>query len=63
MILSASRGPVTLGSEQEMDGAALAIDRTVEIPPLARDLQVRLVHAPTRTHRAFALTEDAEDHR
>ena len=39
--------------EQEVDRLTVPINRTVEVFPLALDLDVRLVHPPTRAHRAL----------
>src|SRR6266704_5249653 len=40
--------------EEEVDGLARLVDGAVEIIPLAFDLDVGFVHAPTHPHRALA---------
>src|SRR6266581_894263 len=39
---------------EEIDGLAGLIKRAIKIAPLALDLDVHLVHAPTDPHRSFA---------
>src|SRR5207237_36480 len=43
--------------EQKVNGLALLIDRTIEIPPLPLDFNIGFVHAPTLPHRTFAAME------
>jgi hypothetical protein len=44
---------IATGGEQKVDGLAFFVDGAVEIRPLAFDLDVRLVHPPTRADRAL----------
>lgn len=59
----ASRGCViSLGTKQEVDRSAVAIDGPVQVLPLAADFDVRLVHPPTRAHRTFASSNRRSEH-
>ena len=49
-------GVVWLGAQQEVNGVAVAVDRPLQLPPLAADLHVGLVHPPTQADWALAPT-------
>src|SRR5215510_3661535 len=48
---------VALLRQEEINGLALLIHRTVEIPPLAVHLDIRLIHAPAEPDLPFAAME------
>src|SRR5256885_8612600 len=48
---------VALLRQEEINGLALLIHRTVEIPPLALHLDIRLIHAPADPDLPFAAME------
>lgn len=52
-----SRRQITMFAEPEVDRVANAVDRTVEIHPLAADLDVGLVHMPLDANSALAAVE------
>src|SRR5476649_2636673 len=43
-------GQISLGSEQKVHGVTESIDSAVQLFPLARDFDVRLVKSPTAVH-------------
>src|SRR6202048_4538446 len=43
---------VTPFAQEKVDGSTLLIDGTIEVDPLAFDLEVSLIHAPRVTHRS-----------
>ena len=50
------RSMIALGTQQEIDGGAGLVYRTVQVFPLARDLDISLVHAPALADRSLATT-------
>src|SRR5262249_60657719 len=48
---------VALLRQEEINGLALLIHRTVEIPPLALHLDIRLIHTPAKPDLPFAAME------
>ena len=56
-------GVISLGTQKEVDGVAVAVDRPVLVLPLAVDLHVGLVHPPASTDRALAPTKHRRQHR
>jgi len=48
---------VALGRQQKIDRFAFFVSGAIEIFPDALDLDIGLVHPPTRTHRTFVLVE------
>jgi hypothetical protein len=57
------RGVISFGAQQEVDSVAVAVDRAVQVLPLAADLHVGLVHPPASTHRTLAPAERSSQHR
>jgi hypothetical protein len=48
---------VALRREQKMDGLVGCVDRTIEIAPLASDLDRRFIHPPADPHRTLPVAE------
>lgn len=48
---------VSFGGQQEVDGLSCCIYRTVQIFPLAFDLDAGFVHSPPPSHRALMSTK------
>lgn len=54
---------ISLCAKQKVDRIAVAIDRSVQILPLASEPDVRFVHPPARADGAFAPSERGYQHR
>lgn len=57
------RGLIPLGREKKVNRIAGAIKRSVKVLPLARDLDVGIVDAPTPTNGSLAPTKDCSHRR
>ena len=56
-------GVISFGAQQEIDCIAVAVDRAVQVLPLACDLDVGLIHPPTQADWALAPAERSCQHR
>ena len=59
----ARAGVISLGAQQEVNGVAVAIDRPIQVLPMAADLDVGFVYSPASTDRALAPTKHRRQHR
>jgi hypothetical protein len=48
---------VSVFREQKVNGLPGLIDRTVQVPPLTFDADVRFIHPPAEPHRPLAAVE------
>lgn len=60
---SARCGQIAFGRKQKIDCAAVTVDGTIEIFPLAADQHIGLIHPQTVANRALAATEGRGKHR
>ena len=59
----ASSGLIMIGAQQEIHRVARLVDGTIQVFPLAFDLDVGLINAPALADRPFALAECFFKHR
>ena len=57
------RRVVSVGTKQKVDRGTGTVDGSVQILPLAADVDVRLVHPPAHAHRALAPAKHRGQHR
>ncbi|MGF6482812.1 hypothetical protein QFZ91_005039 [Paraburkholderia sp. JPY419] len=61
--ISPRRSLISMGPQQEVDGVASLVDGAIQVFPLAIDLNVGLIDAPTLADGAFAATKRLFQHR